>query len=99
MTGPVLVNVMDGDPMETSKGELLTDTVALGPAAGAVLPTASAAVPAANEILRVPSPVIEEIVTVLVVVPEPDTLTVPFAAPVLLSVTLAAERLTVLAPP
>ena len=50
---------------------LSTVKVVLGPAAGAVLPTASLAVPAAMEIPMLPSPVIPEIVTVRVVVPVP----------------------------
>ena len=46
---------------------LSTVTVALGPAAAAVLPAASTAVPAPIEMLSVPSPVIVDSVTVRVV--------------------------------
>src|SRR6266446_5011047 len=52
-------------------GVLSTVKVALGPAAGAVLPAVSVAVPAAMDIPRVPSPVRLETVTVRVV-PVPD---------------------------
>ena len=43
-----------------------TKKVALGPIAGAKFPASSRAVPAANEIDIVPSPVVPEIVTVRV---------------------------------
>ena len=56
---------------------LSTINVVLGPAAGAVFPDESDAVPAAMLIPSVPSPVIPLIVIVLVVVPVPDTATVP----------------------
>src|SRR6185369_993921 len=67
-------------------GVLSTMNVALGPAAGALLPAVSEAVPAAMEIPIVPSPVVFVMVIVRVV-PEPDTRTVPFAVPVLFNVT------------
>ena len=69
-----------------------------GPAAAAVLPAASVAVPAANEMARVPLPEIEPIVTVRLEVPVPDTLTVPVAVPVALRATFAALSVTVVAP-
>ena len=62
-------------------------TVALGPAAGAVLPATSLAVPAARVIPSVPVPVMPLMVTVRVV-PEPVTATVPLAVPVLFRVML-----------
>ena len=61
---------------------LSTLKVVLGPAVGAWLAEASLAVPAAMEIPKVPSPVMPEIVTVRVDVPEPDTAMVPLAVPV-----------------
>lgn len=73
--------------------------VVLGPAAGAVLPIASDAVPAEIDIPSEPSPVIPEMATVRVVVPLPDTLTVPVAVPVVFSVTSAALSVTDVAPP
>ena len=76
-------------------GVLSTVNVALGPAAGAVLPAVSDAVPAAMEIPMVPSPVVFVIVTVRVV-PEPETNTVPFAVPVLFKVTVAGASVLAL---
>ena len=73
--------------------------VVLGPAPGAVLPPASLAVPAAIDIPKVPSPVIPLIVTVLVVVPVPDTTTLPVAVPVVFKVTFPLARVTLFAPP
>src|SRR5436189_262519 len=64
---------------------LSTANVALGPAAGAVLPAVSVAVPAAMEIPRVPLPVMLESVTVRVV-PVPDTPIDAVAVPVVFSV-------------
>ena len=66
---------------------LSTVNVVLGPAAGAVFPAVSVAVPAAMEIPRVPSPVMLESVTVRVV-PEPLTPIVALAVPVLFKVML-----------
>jgi len=61
----------------------------------AALPTESVAVAAANEILKVPSPVIEDIFTVLVD-PVPETVsTTPAAVPVVLRVTLATASVIV----
>src|SRR5262249_36064987 len=76
-------------------GVLSTINVALGPAAGAVLPAASDAVPAAMEIPRVPSPVVLVMVTVREV-PEPETKTVPLAVPVLFSVIFAGASVLAL---
>src|SRR5213083_3709749 len=64
---------------------LSTVNVALGPAAGAVLPAVSVAVPAAMEIPRVPLPVRLESVTARVV-PVPDTPIDAVAVPVVFSV-------------
>ena len=70
-------------------GVLSTVKVALGPAAGAMLPAVSDAVPAAMEMPIVPSPTVLVMVTVRVV-PEPETKTVPLAVPVLFNVTFPA---------
>ena len=61
---------------------LSTVKVALGPAAGAGLPTPSTAVPAAIDIPIEPLPVMLLIVTGLVLLPDPVTDTVPLAVPV-----------------
>jgi hypothetical protein len=74
---------------------LSTRKVVLGPAAAALLPAVSVAVPAAIEIPSVPSPVRLLIVTVRVT-PDPVTPTVPFAVPVLLSVTSPVASVLVL---
>src|SRR6266516_3124982 len=66
---------------------LSTAKVALGPAAGAVLPARSVAVPVAMEMPRVPSPLMPERVTVRVL-PLPVTATVALAVPVVFSVML-----------
>ena len=66
---------------------LSTVKVVLGPAAGALLPARSVAVPAAMEIPSVPLPVILLIVTVRVK-PVPVTATVPVAVPVVFRVIL-----------
>ncbi len=73
---------------------LSTVTELLGPAAGLGAPPSPAAAPAATEMLSVPSPVIPVIVTRRSVMPLPDTLTVPFAVPVLFSVTCEAFSTT-----
>jgi len=65
---------------------LSTVKVALGPAAAAVLPARSEAVPAAIEMPSVPLPVMLETVTVRVVL-LPVTATDPDAVPVVFSVT------------
>src|SRR5215470_18855676 len=85
---PVRVKVVEGEPMEMLGGVLSTVKVALGPAARAVLPTVSEAVPATMEMPIVPSPVVLVMVTVRVV-PEPEIRTVPLAVPVLFNVTSA----------
>ena len=78
--------------IESTTGPVLsTVKVALGALAGAPFPAPSVAVPAANEIPKVPSPLILESVTNLDT-PAPLTLTVAFAVPVLLSVTSAARK-------
>jgi len=69
---------------------LSTVNVALGPAAGAVLPAVSLAVPATMEIPRGPSPVMLESVTVRVV-PVPDTPTDAVALPVAFNVMSLGE--------
>src|SRR5882724_11420631 len=68
---------------------LSTVKVVLGPAAGALFPAVSVAVPAAMEIPIVPSPVRLESVTVRVV-PVPVTAFAAVAVPVVFSVMLAA---------
>ena len=85
----------DGALRERVGDVLSTRNVALGPAAGARLPTVSEAVPALSESPKVPSPVIDEIVTIRVL-PEPETATAPLAVPVLLSVMLALESVLAL---
>ena len=61
---------------------LSTVTAALGPAAPATLPAASTAVPPAIEMLRVPSPVIVESVTLRVVAFVPTVTSAAAAFPV-----------------
>ena len=70
---------------------LSTVKVVLAAEAKAVLPTVSVAVPAAMDIPRLPSPVMLEIVTVLVV-PVPLTAIAPSASPVLFKVILPVAR-------
>ena len=82
----------------TVGGVLSTVNVVDAPIALDVLPAVSDAVPAAIDIPKVPSPVMFEIVTALVAVPEPVTATVPFAVPVLFKVTFPFARVTVSAP-
>ena len=69
----------EGEPMLMVGPVLSTLKVVDGPAAGAVLPARSLAVPDAMEIPKVPSPVILDRVTVRVV-PEPVTPIVPAVA-------------------
>src|SRR5207247_456253 len=77
-------------------GVLSTVKVVLGPAAGALLPAVSVAVPAAMEIPRVPSPVIPEIATVRVVALTVVTvIVVASAVPVLFSVMSVGESVMV----
>ena len=85
--------------MEIVGAVLSAVKVALGPAAREVLPAVSEAVPAAIEIPRVPSPVILDMVTVRVSVPEPETTAVPLAVEVLFKLTFPSARVTASAPP
>ena len=79
-------------------GETLSTTnVALGPAAGAKLPALSVAVPAAMVIPKVPSPVIELMVTVRLL-PVPVTAIIPEAVLVVFRVMFAGIRVLVLKP-
>ena len=80
--------------MATVGAVLSTVNVALGPAPGARFPPASVAVPAAMDMPSVPSPVMFETVTVRVAVPDPLTVTVPFAVPVLFRATFALVSVT-----
>ena len=75
-----------------------TVNIVPGPAADALLPALSEAVPAAMLIPSVPFPVIDEIVTVGVFVVPLLTLTVPPAVPVVFSVTFAVVRFTPVEP-
>ena len=63
-----------------------------------IFPAVSLAVPAAIEIPIVPFPVILEIVTVLVDVPDPVTFTVPVAVPVVFRVMSPLSNVTESAP-
>ena len=72
--------------------------VVLGPAAREKLAAASEAVPDAIEKPSVPSPVTLENVTVRVVVPVPETVAVPAAEPVLLTIMSALASVTADAP-
>ena len=75
----------EGLPILIVGAVLSTVKVEDGPAAGAVFPARSLAVPDAIEIPKVPSPLILEMVTVRVV-PEPVTPKVPVAVPVVFKV-------------
>ena len=77
---------------------LSTVKLVLGPAAEARFPAVSLAVDAAILIPSVPSPVIPEILTVIVVVPDPVTATVPVALPVASRVMFEFSRVTASAP-
>ena len=77
---------------------VFTVNVVEGPAESEVLPAVSEAVPADIEIPKVPSPLIEEIVTVLVDVPVPETTAVPVAVPVLFKVIFPFAKVTESAP-
>src|SRR2546423_1899903 len=91
-TGPV------GEYVIAAVGRVLsTVKVALGAAAGALFPAVSVA--AAIEIPSVRSPMIPERVTVLVVFPVPETLTVTVAVPVAFNVMFPWASETELAPP
>ena len=77
---------------------LSTVKVVLGPAAAAVLPAVSDAVPAASETPTVPSPVMLDNVTVRVL-PEPLTSTWPTEAlPVVFTVTSPPAKEMLLSP-
>lgn len=97
-TGPVAVSVVDGALMVTPGGVLSTPNVVLGPAATAPLPAVSVAVPPAMVMPNEPSPVMPEIVTVRVAVPEPVTPIVPLAVPVVFRVMSVGASVTALAP-
>jgi hypothetical protein len=88
----------DGVPIEISGAVLSTVIAVLGPAAGALFPTASVAVAAAIEIVTVPSPVQEESVTVGVAVDPLVTRRLHDAVPVVFIVTLAFNNPTADAP-
>src|SRR3954452_3125020 len=75
---------------------LSTAKVALGPAAGAVLPARSVAVAVAMEMPRVPSPVMPEGVTVGVLPLRVTATVVALAVPVVFSVMLAADSVLAL---
>ena len=90
-----MVNGIDG-PVTLMLGAVLsTVKVPLGPAAGALFPAASMAVPAGIEIPSEPSPVMDESVTVQAV-PAPLTATVALAVPEVFKMMFPA--LKVLAP-
>lgn len=86
---------MDGLLIEIVGAVLSTMKVGLVPDAGAILPARSLAVPAAMDIASVPSPVMEEMVTVRVE-PDPVTEIVPLAVPNRFSETLLADRVLTL---
>lgn len=92
------MRLTDGADMDTVGGVLSTVKVVLAAGAAAVLPAVSEAVPAARVMPRVPSPVMPLIVTVLDPVPAPDTVAVPSAVPVLLSVIFPSASITLSAP-
>ena len=81
--------VADGALIVTVGGVLSTVKVLLGPAAGALFPAVSVAVPAAIEIPSEPSPVMPERVTVRVV-PLPVTAIDAVPVPVVFKVMLPA---------
>jgi hypothetical protein len=90
--------VVEGGPTDTVNPTVPTVKLVLAPGAGALFPAASVAVPAAILIPRDPVPVMEEMVMVRVLVPEPLTATVPLAVPVLLRVISLLVRVTESAP-
>ena len=93
-----MVSEAEGVPIEIDGAVLSTVKVPLGPAAAAVLPAVSLAVPAAMEMPSVPSPVMLERVTVRVE-PEPETLTLlAEAEPVEFTVTLPELSVMELSP-
>ncbi len=87
LTEEVDVLLAEGDPNVIEGPKLSTVNVVLGPADGDKFPTLSDEVPLAIEMPKLPLPVILEIVTVLLVVPDPEIDMVPFAVPVLFNVT------------
>ena len=91
MIGPLVVALAEDGLMATVGLVLSTVNVTEGPAAGAAFPAVSVAVPAAMEMPSVPSPVIDEIVTVRVL-PAPVTARVPLAVLVLFSVMFPGTR-------
>ena len=95
-TVAALVRLDDTSVMELIVvGAGVTVKVVEGPAAPAVLPALSEAVPAAIEIPNVPVPEMEEIVTVRVVL-LPDTAKLPVAVPVVFSVIFEVLNVLVL---
>jgi hypothetical protein len=89
LTGPLRAIGPEGALIVTVGAVLSAVKLTLGPAAGARFATVSVAVPAAIEMLNVPSPVMLEIVTMRVA-PVPLTLAVPPAVPLVSSDTSAA---------
>ena len=90
--GVVLVAALVVAGLEGAAGEVLsTVNVVPGPAAGALLPAVSVAVPAAIEIPMVPSPARLERVTVRPL-PEPVTPTDAVSVPVVFNVMFLAAR-------
>jgi hypothetical protein len=96
--GPLRVMLALGEPIEMLTAVLSTVNVELGPAAAAELPARSLAVLAATLMPMVPEPVMLEMVTVRVAVPDPLIETVPFAVPVGFSVMLPVTTLKAYAP-
>jgi hypothetical protein len=93
-----LVGLLSSNVMVPSGAVLSTTNAALGPADGAGSIPAAVAVPAATEMLTVPSPLKLFSVTVRVVAPAPDTTGVSYATfPVVLTVMLAAPKVIVCA--
>ncbi|MCC6795760.1 MAG: hypothetical protein IT366_11640 [Candidatus Hydrogenedentes bacterium] len=97
-TGPVLVRMSDGSPMASVGAGFSTWTVVLGPAAVAMLPAASTAVPGAIDIPKVPFPVMFDIAIVRLFAPDSDTVMLPAAVPVVVSVTSLFRRVMESAP-
>ena len=98
VTGPAAVTGADGALMLTVGAELSTANDALGPPALARLPAASVAVPGAMVNPSVPSPATPVNVTVRVEVPDPVTVAVPTALPVLVIAISASDNVIAEAP-
>ena len=98
MTGPAVVKLSEGAPMLKSGDVLSAIKVALAEEPASMLPNASLDVAAAMVMPKVPSPVMELIVTVGVVVVPLLTETVPVAVPVVFRVMSPVVRFTVSAP-